>query len=311
MTNPIQPSKCIKCGKPVLPDPETPGVWVDQENGRHCREDPRQPHEGGSPAVADVEKKSNLKLILIIGGAITVLISLVAVIAITLAMVFLSPDGFFSSDNKPQAKNPPAPDTVEPGKDSTDQSAPGAIVPCNPDMPHGFQCFPPDEVTGEQFLERIAQSTQWNCFKLGEEGNTTGSVGSCEGSDEKSLGVSYDTDTHDEHGTMNEVSLHASASTTEDLDQTLEEVINIALPNLWPDNKEWQQEAADLLTQVKGECFKEGAHPIDPVIAPMSLGYEITCTAPILLNIGAEDGSTFTSVSQTLRIEAPLFPKNR
>jgi hypothetical protein len=127
--------------------------------------------------------------------------------------------------------------------------------------------------------------------------------------------VGYETDTHDETGTMNEVIMTASVSavldkgqdvTSKNLDHALKTVFRIGVAHLWPDREGWQHEARDAFKKVWRKC-REGGVEFESV-ERMSSGYEITClrTGDDAMVVQGLRGQ-IKVITETVRFRAPTL----
>lgn len=251
MTGPLQPSTCTRCGQPVLPDPQTAGFWVDQQNGRYCGGNPQFPHLaqaapgtpqgqppgappgqapfgqqpygqpfgqsygqpfGQQPFGAPPQPKKSGTVWWVAGG-----VALLA-IAVVVTLVLVLPG---DSDEQNTAQGGPAP--APPPTSSSPAPEPGASVPCDPDAEYGMRCYPP-EVDGSAFIKRLGKAQGWQCNRKGEKdeyGDDVDRIEECNARNNvdqpyaKSISIGYDTDNFEPTGTMNEVYISASTSARE------------------------------------------------------------------------------------------------
>ncbi|MFD9957600.1 hypothetical protein [Amycolatopsis sp. NPDC058986] len=296
----------------MLPDPHAHGAWVDQWNGRFCGGNPQFPHLAAQqpPPPGGGSKKP-----WIIGGSIlgvVLVIGLVVVLVVTLT-------GKSGDTAAPASQTPPP---SAPASSSAPPTDPNAPVPCDPESRVSRSCFPP-KVTGQAFLDRIAQKQKWPCFKKGEKdgaGDTVRDLGVCKAANDveqpylMSASIGYDTHTHELQGTMNEVLLVASTTARPwknektDVGKTKDVAINvmgIAVANLWPDDKALQDETKQAFAKIEEQCAGGGRTSVDGPKATLHNGFEVSCSSIDTIGVNDPRGATSTIV-QTMRIEAPL-----
>lgn len=326
MTAP-QPTQCQRCGQPVLPDTRSPGVWVDQYNGRFCGGNPQSPHLGAPQGAwapmppGGVPPQGGSKKPLIFGGAGLVL---VLVVGIVLALVLT--DGS-STDTKAQGSSSAAPPPPPASSSSAAPPAdPYAPVPCDPDHPGLTYCFPP-KTTGAGFMDVVRKrQTTWKCYKHGEKdsvGNNVDEIEMCSATNNvdqsfsKDWSVGYNTDNFKPNGTMNQVLVVASTGArswkNEQTDQgktsqLAVELMGITVEMLWPDNKELQQEAKDAFKALHPKC-EAGTGGMDGNKTKLKIGYQLSCGSLTPVTIGGDKGPA-TTITETMRIDIPLEGPN-
>ncbi|QWF82295.1 hypothetical protein [Amycolatopsis sp. CA-230715] len=325
MTAP-QPSQCQRCGQQVLPDPRSPGVWVDQYNGRFCGGNPQSPHfatpqgpwapmpPGSAPPQGGGKKP------LIFGG-----IGLVLVLVVGIVLALVLTDGS-STDTKAQGSSSAAPPPPPASSSTAPPADPYAPVPCDPDSPGLNYCFPP-KTTGPGFMDVVRKrQTTWKCYKNGEKdsaGNNVDEIEMCDASNNvdqpfsKDWSVGYNTDNFKPNGTMNQVVVVASTGARSwkneqtDKGKTSElavELMGITVEMLWPDNKELQQEAKDAFKALQPKC-DAGEGGMDGNKAKLKLGYQLSCGSLTPVTVSGDKGPA-TTFTETMRIELPLGGPN-
>jgi hypothetical protein len=324
MTTPIQPARCERCGQPVLPDPNTPGGWVDQLNSRSCGGNPQFPHTATAPgqgppsawtpypAAPETDQRGGGKKGWLIGGSVAgvvVVLAVVVVLVVTLTG---------KSDQTAAAPTQATPAATSGNAAAADANAP---VPCDPGTEQGQSCFPPT-VTGQAFLDRIKQKQEWPCFKKGdkdESGMNVSEPGVCRASNSAAqpyivqMTIGYDTDTHDSQGKMTMVRVLASTGArswkNEQTDSGKTKAIavdamGIAVANLWPEDKALQEEAKQAYAKIAEECAA-GKGGLGPKTA-LRNGLEVACDPVTTTTVTGPNGPLI-SITQTMQIEAPYL----
>lgn len=287
----------------MQPDPQAPGFWVDQWNGRHCGGDPRYPH------YAVAAKKSNTVLIVAgcVGGA------LVLIAAVALAGVFL-----YKNADKPTVvqAEPSRPDiptaapsvSARPSEKPAESSSPEAPVPCDESQPRGSHCFP---VSGPEFLRRVEKALEWRCYKAGEKdafGHTVRDP-ECQTRNQtntRSARISY---TGHRESKMDRLSVSAAARglngdvQPEEATKLGTEIFGQVVTQLWPEDQALQREARQALAGLRKDCQDDDP---DNDSAKLSAGYEISCSKLRPITVRHDDGQVVTTISDIMSITVPF-----
>lgn len=183
----------------------------------------------------------------------------------------------------------------------------------DPQLPQNPENF----AAGAEFLDRVHENEEWPCWERGEQddlGTEITSAGECRGTDNVNqpyqiiVTLGHETDTGDDRGTMNEVTMTASTAavlergedvTNEINGEIMDMVVRIGLENLWPDHKDWRNEALDLIAKVRQEGCEEGE--------VMSLGYEVTCRPPGEPIVVEGSNGPVKTISEDVRISGPSW----
>ena len=252
----------------------------------------------------------------------------VGVVAIAFALMAVLRGGSSGGETTQTASAPPATAPTAPAAPSeavvTTPPAPGAPAPCEPGEPAFGQCFPADQVTGPEFLERIADKQGWDCYERGERddvGNEITLGGDCQGANNVDqpyniIGhVGYETHTFDDTGTMDEVRISASVGanldkgqdvTNKHVDRALRDVFGIGTTHLWPDHEDWQDDARRAFKNAWRQCRStKGSEAVERT----PLGYEIACSfvGSGTVVVQGPNGQV-KSITESVSIRAPMSP---
>jgi len=319
MTGPqLQPCQCRGCGQPVLPAGY--GIWMDQPGGRFCHANPATPHVGGGPLTPGQLRSLGGKPQRgkVIGIVVAVVATVALVTGVTVVIVASQHGSAGTAAGAATSSQAPAPT-------ATTAPQPGASVPCDPDSPRGRWCFPAD-TKGADMIQRLTSDLKWPCYSHGDpkapiDADADHVAQVCLAKDNKSQNytwfqsIGYDTEspTHDPALAMRTVQITSGVSYTQGKEQAVgpaeaealaDKAFKNAIVLLWPDNKDFQNQATEAFTQVKQRCDSERGGMTSQGKASMALGYRITCSPAGTISSTNRDGNPFSVTSTGATIEA-------
>ncbi|MEV0612722.1 hypothetical protein AB0I81_05290 [Nonomuraea sp. NPDC050404] len=317
-------SPCPRCGLPVLPDRQAPGYWLDQWNGRFCGGDQRFPHLAPVPP-ARSPGGAGLVLWIVAGvvAAVAVLVG-AAILFVVMNREASEPATVAQSEREPTrsptpsadpSSDPSADPSADPSSDPSRPAMPEAAVPCDPARDNAAYCFP-DSLKGPEYLQRIKKAMKWDCYEKGEKDKYGSKMleAECQGrntvdqSYDKSASISYQRPTSKDDGTMDRVSIVASTAaeqggtTPRNTTNLARDILDIATTHLWPDNAALRKEAERALVKIQRNCMPDGQY----AEVMLSAGYRMTCSVPTPISVRNNAGKVITSITQSVRIEAPF-----
>ncbi|SEG91670.1 hypothetical protein SAMN05444920_107325 [Nonomuraea solani] len=293
-------SPCARCGTPVLPDRQAAGFWVDRWNGRFCGGDQRFPHQAASRGP--------------VPWIITGCVAAVAVLLGAAVLVIVLNGGQRDDPAAGQAARTWAPDATPAPKPSVTR-APEAPVPCDPALERGFSCFPA-AYQGPALLRRIAKAMKWTCYRAGQKDRSGTKLrnAECQGVNTvdqpytRRVSLGYEAPPNKDDGTMKEVVIVASTqavnqgTTVKNTTRLGTDAFDIAVTHLWPANKALRKEANRALAKLQRDCAPSGMSEK----VRLSVGYDISCSVPTPISVRHDDGEVVTTITQILRIDAPI-----